>query len=293
MRMDNGGYISSLSALDGEGVEGGYYLWSIEELGRLLDESERELAGYWLGLQGNAVFEAGHLPMRVREPTGEAADPDAPLPRRALEKIETKLRHARARRELPRDDKQLASWNGLLLQGMVELARVSGRERHRAAARELRDFLRGRLIDGDVLYRMRGQDDFAVAGDLEDHAQVAAGLLAWAEFTDSSRDRAQARVLVDQAWQRFYGAEGWRLTTSPLLALPSWQEVIEDGPLPSPVGTLLAASQRLAPGAEMEDWPVAEALARAAPYVTFDPFAYASYAILLGKPGDGGVQITR
>ena len=295
MRAHDGGYISSLSALDGEGTEGGYYLWSHEELGHLLDASEQVLAGHWFGLQGNAVFEAGHLPMRSREmaEVKELTGLSDQRLLRSLEKIEAKLLHARARRELPRDDKQLASWNGLLLQGMVELARVSGQENHHLAARELRDFIRRNLVDKDVVYRMRNQDGFAIAGDLEDYAQVAAGLLAWAEVSDSAEDRALAGALVHEAWRRFHGSEGWRLTAEPLLALPVWQQVAEDGPLPSPVGTLLATSIRLMSGKEQAQWPVTDALERAAPYVTLDPFGYATYVPLLGRLHDREFQISR
>lgn len=294
MRADNGGYISSLSALDEKGTEGGYYLWSLEELDLLLDEHERRLAGSWLGLQGNAVFAAGHLPLRSRvmDDAEDASGQEGRSLRKSLDKIEAKLLQARAGRVLPRDDKQLASWNGLLLQGMVELARVSGQGKHRSAARELRDFIRRELVDQDAVYRLRNKDGFSIAGDLEDYAQVAAGLLAWAEVTGSSEDRALARALVHEAWRMFYGTEGWRLTAVDLLALPTWQQVVADGPLPSPAATLLATSIRLMSGKE-EAWPVTQALQRAAPYVRLDPFGHASHVPLLGKPGNGGDQSVR
>ncbi|HEY9149971.1 MAG TPA: DUF255 domain-containing protein [Gammaproteobacteria bacterium] len=289
MRADNGGYVSSLSALDDEAVEGGYYLWSNAELERLLDAEERRLAALWYGMQGNAPFAAGHLPLRltqaaeVQAATGMSGE----LLRTGLERVEGKLLEARRARVLPRDDKQLASWNGLLLQGLVELARASGKASHQQAARELRDFLLRELVEDDVVYRVRREGSHALPGDLEDYAQVARGLLEWAQYVGSEEDRARAHALVRRAWQEFHGDGGWRLSAEELIALPVWRPAVEDGALPSPVASLVAVSRRLA-SYEQDDRlsvRVREALSRAAPYVAGAPFDHASHVSLLGLPG--------
>lgn len=297
MRGDNGGYVSSLSALDGEAVEGGYYLWSNAELERLLDADERQLAGLWYGLRGSEPFAAGHLPLRLTQ----AADVQAAtgmsgeVLRAGLERIEEKLLEARRGRVLPRDHKQLASWNGLLLQGLVELARASGKSSHQQAARELRDFLLRELIEGDVLYRVRRVESHALPGDLEDYAHVATGLLDWAQYTGSGEDRAQALALVHRAWQDFHGDGGWRLSGEELIAHAFWEQTVEDGVLPSPVASLLAVSRRLAAHEQNERLSVRvrEALSRAAPYVAGAPFDHASHVPLLGPPGLAAARYPR
>jgi uncharacterized protein YyaL (SSP411 family) len=297
MRDDNGGYIASLSALDGQGVEGGYYLWGAAELEQLLDEDARRLVGLWYGLQGSAPFGAGHLPLRQAEPAAvqAALGMNGGELRRALARIDGILLEARQRRELPRDDKQLAAWNGLLLQGLVELARASGKELHRRAARELRDFLLRDLVAGDRVLRMRREAAYALPGELEDYAQVAAGLLEWADFTGSRQDRAQAHALARRAWQRFYGPEGWRLTAELLPLPPVWQEAVADGPLPAAPASLLAVSLDRLPGAEDDAGRIRldEALARAAPYVAADPVGFASHVPLLGNLRQAGGQSAR
>ena len=287
MRAGDGGYVSSLSALDGQGVEGGYYLWSNQELERLLDEEQRRLAGLWFGMQGSRPFPAGYLPLRLADfPTVQRAsglEPDEL--RRQLHEVEARLREARRQRELPRDDKQLAAWNGLALQGLVALARVSGKEAHHLAARELRDYLVRHLVEGNVVYRMRGKGGFALPGELEDYVQLAAGLLDWAEYADAELDRVRARVLVRSAWQRFHGPDGWRLTGEELPGRPASREAVVDGALPSPVATLLALSMRLSLH-EAEDGlseQMDAALSHAAPLVAANPLAHASYLPLLAR----------
>lgn len=286
MRADNGGYIASLSALDAQGVEGGYYLWSNRELGRLLDEEQRRLAGLWFGLQGSTPFSAGYLPLRQADwsavQRASGLEPDRL--RRQLREIEERLREARRQRELPRDDKQLAAWNGLLLQGLVALAHASGKEAHGGAARELRDYLVRHLVEGDLVYRMRGKEGFALQGELEDYVQLAAGLLDWAEYADAEPDRIRARVLVRSAWQRFHGPDGWRLTGEELPGRPALRQAVADDALPSPVATLLALSVRLSLH-EVDDLFAEQmdtARSRAAPLVAADPLAHASYLPVLG-----------
>jgi hypothetical protein len=294
MRGEDGGYVASLSALDGRGVEGGYYLWSEQELERWMDEDQRRLAGLWLGLQGRTPFAAGHLPLRQAELStvqrASGLEPDRL--RQQLHEIEERLREVRRQRELPRDDKQLAAWNGLVLQGLVALAGASGKEVHGRAARELRDFLVHHLVEGDLVYRMRGQEGFALQGELEDYAQLAAGLLDWAEYADAEADRLRARALVRSAWQQFHGPDGWQLTGEELPGRPASRKTVADEALPSPTATLLALSLRL--GLHEEDERMAariqEALARAAPAVAADPLGHASYLPLLAGEEAVGPQ---
>lgn len=188
-------------------------------------------------MQGPAPFEAGHLPQVAQPRKGSEA---------AFRRATEKLRAVRAARELPRDIKRLASWNGLALRAFAEAAKTAGEARYRATARELRDFIAESLWDGKQLRR-------AVAGgrpigqvSVEDYAMVAAGMLAWAELTDSERDFTLARDVVRQGWKRFYGPAGWRLEEQSLMAAEAGQDVLSDGPIPSPSGVLAAVSLRLA-----------------------------------------------
>ena len=49
-----------------------------------------------------------------------------------------------------------------------------------------------------------------------------------------------------QAWQRFYGARGWRLEERSLIQAETGQDMLTDGPMPSPSGIVAEVSLRLA-----------------------------------------------
>ena len=289
MRGTNGAYHSSLSALDGQGVEGGYYLWADADLDRLLDAGQRRLAARAFGMQGVPPFGIGHLPVRVVDSDSLAEDFGlAPRVMEArLAELAAILHAARQARVLPVDDKQLASWNGLMLQGLVELARLTGDENHLEAARAVREAVVSIHVDGRRVYRMRGSDGYALPGELEDYAQLVAGLLAWADLSGSEADRRLVRQLVTEAWARFHGPQGWRVSEAALPLVSPWRLATGDDAMPSAIATLLVASARLAreEGDQALARRVDSARQQAAPVIAADPLGHSSYFPLL--IGDG------
>ncbi|MBI5612653.1 MAG: thioredoxin domain-containing protein [Gammaproteobacteria bacterium] len=248
LRDPSGAFIAALSALDDKGVEGGYYLWHAEELDTLLSVDERAAYRLAWGMQDAPPFEAGYLPIPSLA-IGEIAE-RLQRPRAETEKLLTdaagKLRAARAQRGLPRDTKLIAAWNGLALAAFSEAARVTGDESYRATARAVRDYIMKQLWDGEALRRSRAADKTLGKVALEDYAYVASGLLEWAELTGEPADYAQAKAVTMQAWRRFYGARGWRLEERSLIQAETGQDMLTDGPMPSPSGVVAEVSLRLA-----------------------------------------------
>ena len=240
MRDASGALIASLSALDAEGVEGGYYLWDEDSLAAVLNERERELFRRAYGMNDAPPFDAGYLPI----PTHASPSP-VPETRATLDQARAKLKTARAKRVLPRDTKRLAGWNGLALAAFAEAARRTGDESYRATAREIRDYLLNRLWDGRRLRRAFEDGRAVGAAALEDYAYVAEGLVAWAELSGEPEDYRPAREIVRAAWSLFYTAGGWRLGESRLLAAEPGQDIVADGSLPSPSAVLIAVSLAL------------------------------------------------
>jgi uncharacterized protein YyaL (SSP411 family) len=248
MGDSSGAFIASLSALDDKGVEGGYYLWSADELEKYLNADERAAYRLAWSMQDAAPFETGYLPV-TGLPVVQIAE-RLQRPRDAIEKLlasaSAKLRAARAQRVLPRDTKRIAAWNGLALAAFSEAARVTGNDAYRATARGVRDYVIKNLWDGESLRRSRAEGKTLGKVALEDYAYVALGLLEWAELSGDKADYAQARAVVMQAWQRFYGARGWRLEERSLIQAETGQDMLTDGPMPSPSGIVAEVSLRLA-----------------------------------------------
>ena len=237
----DGGFIASLSAVDPKNVEGGGYLWTEQLLDEALDEDELAFARKRWRLHGSEVTAGGWLPVdetRVGELAGK--DDRAVDGLRAMEqRVKQKLSLARSVRDHPRDEKQLAAWNGLMLSALVDAVRVLDDQRYREAARRLRDFLATRLWDGRRLQRARGYGGELGSAALEDYVYVAGGLHDWAQLTGSGEDLALSMKIVEEAWRRFFRENGWQRTDKLLLPGILRERAIDDGPLPSPVAMLI------------------------------------------------------
>ena len=248
LRVASGAFIAALSALDDKGVEGGYYLWSTAELETLLTPAEREVYRLHAGMMDAAPFDTGYLPLHAL--TAAEISTRVKQTPQAIEKLiassEDKLRAARAKRTLPRDTKELAAWNGLALAAFAEAAQTSNEPRYRDAAQALRDFLVTKMWNGKVLARSYVQGKTSGRVAIEDYAYVTLGLTEWAALTGAAGDVAQAKAIAASAWKRFYGPKGFRLEENSLLVAEAGQDVLSDGPMPSPSAVLAEASLRLA-----------------------------------------------
>jgi len=147
LALDGGGLASAQDA-DTEGVEGLTFTWAPGE------GAPEEL------LQ---PFEHGRLVLR--------GDLDSETRARLFE--------LRERRPKPlRDDKAIASWNGLALAALAECGRFLARSDWVDAARRLAEFLLGPLSTEDGRLHRTWRDGVAKGtGYLEDYADVAHGLL--------------------------------------------------------------------------------------------------------------------
>jgi uncharacterized protein len=119
--------------------------------------------------------------------------------------LQRRLFELRERRPKPaRDDKAIASWNGLALAALSECARVLDRADWLAAARGLGEFLLGPLsTPGGRLYRTWRGGTAKGMGYLEDYADVAAGLLELHAATGELRWLEAANRLARLAVELF------------------------------------------------------------------------------------------
>ncbi|MEJ2142748.1 MAG: DUF255 domain-containing protein [Gammaproteobacteria bacterium] len=247
-------FIASMSAIDGKGIEGGYYLSDIEHGHHLITaDSVDEIAR-----QNNWT------PYKTEK-----------LLNLAREKM---LRH-RKNRVLPLDSKKIASWNGLVLSALVAGAQLKiDSEKYFHAADKLRSYIHNNFWDGKQLYRAVGKSTYGDAG-LEDAAYLTKGLLDWANLTKDKRDYKKATRLAEKSWQWFFSDRGWQLNRNALLKYKETEQAVLDGPLPSPSAILTQASFELARqtgSKDLED-QARRSLEVAAALVQEQPFWYASY----------------
>jgi uncharacterized protein YyaL (SSP411 family) len=286
MAGTDGGFIASLSAVDAAGEEGAAYLWDAQRLASVLEPRDVEIARAWWSLEPEVSPDTGWLPQRLRTPAEAAAvaGVDASVLDTRLPAIRAALLAERESRRPPRDHKQLAAWNGLLLWALADMVEARDEERFRNAAAGVAAFL-GTLWDGDRLYRAR--DGVRVLGEagLEDYAYVAAGLDAWARQGGGPDAARLAQVIAGAGWDRFYDGTGWRTAAVALLPDMPREPALADGALPSPSAVLMAVSATPGTAPLVPDAPIGVARRLSVPAVIDTPFWYASHAGLFFNHG--------
>lgn len=256
-----GGFYASTSAVDEAGREGAHYLWSGDEMKRLLNDAEYAAARRVWKLDAPPAFEFGYLPAEWVSPSKAEQI--------LLRSAASKLKAARKNLPLPRDDKRNAGLNGLALSALSSAMRVE--PRYRTAAESAYGFLRTQMTGGDGLYKSVAGGRKLTGAELEDYAFVAQGLLDYAEASGDA-PRKEALKLVRAAWRQFSDAQGWRRERTLLLATARPEPVLADGPAASPSAALIMATLRL-------DDPelnrrAREALQWYSPAMGRDPFSY-------------------
>jgi len=225
LRAPEGGFFSALDA-DSDGVEGRFYVWSLDEL-RAVAGADADAAVAWLGASARGNWEG----VNVLESRG----PEPPPEQRA--RIRAALLAARERRVRPGlDDKRLAAWNALAVGALAEAGAVLGRTDYLDAARAGAAFVleRMRTPDGRLL-RTFNAGEARLNAYLEDHAFLLEALLDLYEATFEERWFAEARALGDVLLARFADGErgGFFSTSDDHEQLVARRKDLEDAPIPA------------------------------------------------------------
>jgi uncharacterized protein YyaL (SSP411 family) len=210
MTSPEGGFYSSIDA-DSEGHEGKFYVWSEDDIDALLGADARAFKSYY-GVTPGGNFEGKNiLFVAADRPAPAVVQPDKELLDAILARGKKILYESRAKRVWPgRDEKILASWNGLMLRGIATAARVFAREDFRDLAIRNAEFLSREMVSKGRVMRSHKEGVTRIAGFLEDHAAVALGFLAVYELTFDERwvDRAGeiADAMIAWFWDDDKGA---------------------------------------------------------------------------------------
>ncbi|HVV30481.1 MAG TPA: N-acylglucosamine 2-epimerase, partial [Mycobacteriales bacterium] len=182
-----GGFASALDA-DSEGEEGRAYVWTPEQVG--------PYAAALFGVTEAGTFEHGRSVLQL---------PADPLdPQRYARERERLLALRSGRVQPARDDKVVASWNGMAIAALAECGVLLERPDWISAARSAADLLlRVHLVDGRLRRTSRDGRAGTNAGVLDDHALVADGLLALHQATGERRWLDAAGSLLDVVLTRF------------------------------------------------------------------------------------------
>jgi hypothetical protein len=234
LRHPGGGFFSAEDA-DSEGVEGKFYVWTVDDLSSVLGEDDAVEAARFFGATPHGNFEEMNILYRpTTEPWNDR-----------IESIRQRLLAARSRRTRPGlDDKVVASWNGLALRALAEAGAVLNDDGYREAAVATARFLSDNLIVDGVLMRSWREGQAKVPGFLEDHASLALGLFSLYAATGDYEWYDAAQRLTREIPVRFGDLSGGFFdTASDSESLIKRPKSLSDNPLPS--GNAMAAEALL------------------------------------------------
>ncbi|MGE5241168.1 MAG: thioredoxin domain-containing protein, partial [Bacteroidota bacterium] len=205
MQAPGGGYYSALDA-DSEGHEGKFYVWSAEEIRRLLSPEEWDAVERRFGLHGTPNFE-GQWHLNVRADTATLAyrlqKPESDIAA-LLESARRKLFEARSQRVRPgRDEKILTAWNALMIKAMAHAGRALARPDFIASAERALDFIRAHLWRDGRLLATHKDGKSHLNAYLDDHVFLMDALLELLQARWRGRDLDWLRALAELALEHF------------------------------------------------------------------------------------------
>jgi uncharacterized protein YyaL (SSP411 family) len=234
-----GGLASALDA-DTDGVEGLTYAFTPAQLADALGEQDGAWAADLFRVTEQGTFEHGSSVLVLARDIDSA---DAAIQDRWRD-VRRRLLAVRHTRPQPaRDDKVVASWNGLAITALVEHAQHTGAAQSRDAAVVLATVLADRhLVDGRLRRVSRDGVVGAPAGVLEDHGCVAEAFCAVHQLTGDGRWLVLAGQLLDTALARFSaGAGGFYDTADDAEKLITRPADPTDNATPSGLASIAAA----------------------------------------------------
>lgn len=230
MKHPQGGYVSSLSAVDINDEEGGGYLWDRDELSRLLGKQDSD---YLMALWQPTGSEKFLLPPLI----GKFAQGDLKRNRAIREKIKGAEKPV-----MPIDDKRLASWNALMLQALVAAAKHN--PEYVGPSREQYEFLTRVFFENRQLKRFAGNGKFSET-TFEDYAYVAQAIGQYGEMTKDNKALALSSQLLESSYENYYVNNRWISNRQSLMPSGSGRWVIPDAVISSPLTQWLSATLTL------------------------------------------------
>ncbi len=213
MTRDDGPFFSTQDA-DSEGVEGKFFVWTLDEVERFLGKEEADLFGAVYDVTAEGNWEEHNILHRTR--SDEQHSKMLGVPRdelhRRLRESREKLFVIRSRRVWPaRDEKILTAWNGLMIAAFAQAGQVLDNPKYIAAAEKAAAWILDnmRTPDGRLLRTTFAGSTPKLNGYLEDYAYLIDALVSLYEATFEPRWLAAAldlaRVMNEQFWDQAEG----------------------------------------------------------------------------------------
>lgn len=193
MTSEQGAFFSAQDA-DVEGEEGKYYLFTPDEIVKVLGEKDADAFNRHYDITAGGNFEGKNIPNLLKsDPLNESFEHFLPQ----------LLSYRKNRYSLHLDDKILTSWNSLMIGAMSELYLVSEKGVYLDAAQQADKFIKKHLYENETLYVSFRDGRRGVKGFLDDYASYIFAQLSLYSATLDEEYLKVAKKLTEKVLNDF------------------------------------------------------------------------------------------
>lgn len=235
MKMKGGAFAASLDA-DSEGEEGKFYVWTKEEIEKVLAGDGEPLIQHY-GVEPDGNWEGKTILHRLYH-----AEAFNETEEKKLEPLKARLLEAREKRPRPfLDDKILADWNGLLIFALVSAGLAFKKPEWINLAEAAFEFISGTLQKDNCLYHSWRAGKLGPKAYLDDYAAMIRGATALYSATGKADYLAAAEKWMAEAEKNLEDkkAGGFYLSPKQKPALIARPKTIHDQATPSGNGLMI------------------------------------------------------
>lgn len=207
LMSSDGGFYCALDA-DSEGVEGKYYVWKKEELQTLLKDDLTLFSAYYSINDADVWEDESFILFRKQSDEGFCKENHIStvlLEDKKKEWVKILALYRQMRTAPGLDDKILASWNGLMLKGLVDAYNATGDVSYLDTAFKNANFISEKLMAKDgSLWRNYKNEKATIPAFLDDYAFVAEALFELYQCTFDEKWLHLSEQLVKYAFTHFY-----------------------------------------------------------------------------------------
>lgn len=242
MLAPGGGFYSATDAdsltSSGHREEGFFFTWTPEELVSCLGKERAEVVAAYYGIDTSGNFEGRSIPHRqkTRAEVARQLRLTEEEVRSLLEESRQVLYLTRSQRPLPlRDEKILASWNGLAVSAFARAGLILNDPSAVSIASKTAGFLLDDMVIDDRLVHSHQEGEAKGEGFLDDYAFLIAGLIDLFEATGEARWLGNALKLTAIVEDEFsdQAGGGYFMTGTHHEELIAREKPAQDGVVPS------------------------------------------------------------
>ena len=206
----NGGFFSAIDA-DSEGEEGAFYVWSKQEVDKLLTEKSALFIAFY-GITETGNWDDGKNIIHQHKTINEVAKEFGLSKEEALKALSDSrsiLFQARNKRVRPiTDDKALTSWNALTISALTKAYRTFSKKSFLNLALNAVTYLQQNSVtDEGKVFRMVRRDQTNIPGFLDDYGLLGQAFIDLYQATFDEKWLMKSKLITDYAIQHLYNAE--------------------------------------------------------------------------------------